>query len=802
MLRNYLLVAWRNLRKNRTFSFINITGLALGITAALLIMLHVKEELSFDREFRNSSRIYRITQQGLGDDTRHWAATSFRLGTTMQQEIPGISSSTRLYRPYPFLVLNYTPATGEPKRFEEKGGYLADSTAINVFDLQFIRGNAQSALSGINAIILTEEMSRKYFGDEDPVGKTLLDDIQKIPFRVTGVVKAMPYNTHLHFDYLLSMSSINQYLDNASLDRKTWNGFYNYVLLDDKHTAKQVESLLPAFTERYFAKPGVATTAPSRQLHLQPISSIHLHSKLEKELSANSDIQYIYIFSIAALFILLVAAVNFVNMSTAQAFHRLKEIGMRKVIGATRSQLIRQFLGESFLIVVLSTALSLFLLYLILPFYNQLTGETLHPLSLLTIQNATILVGLMLLIGLISGSYPAWFVSRFNAIGSLKAKKVPGNSSVNLVRKGLIVFQFAVAVFMIFSTLIVYRQMNLFHNKDVGFDKEQVMAVTVYPEMWKNFGAIANAINEDQHIESWSVVSTLPGDRFSMQSFSPIANAAQQEQFSSRVMYGNDKLLSTLKISLKQGRNFENQFPDIRKNEFLLNETAVAAMKLDNPIGGQFVLDRDTGTVIGVVKDFNFASLHASVEPLVIQYNPYRANYMLVRVKAGVLPAAVSQLETTIKQLSPASVFTYTFMDEKLDLLYSSEARMSTVFKIFAALSLFISCLGLFALSAYAAHLRFKEIGIRKTLGASVSDVVFLLSKDFMLLIVLSTIIALPVGYWIMHSWLDDFAYRVNISADVFLIGAVFAILLGGLTISLQSLKAALVNPVKSLKSE
>lgn len=803
MLKNYFKIAWRHLWKNKAFSAINILGLSLGIVSALLILFHVKEELSYDKGFTKANRIFRVTQEGLGEDTRHWAATSPPLAAAMQEQIPEVESAVRFYRPYPNQVLSYTPAKGEPKRFEEKGGLFADPGAAALFDMPFVRGNSQTALTETNAVVLTEQLAKKYFGDEDPVGKTIRDERNKLLLTVTGVVKPFPFATHLQFDYLLSMNTIGHYQDSASLERRTWNAFYTYVLLNKNRTKAQAEAKLPGFVGTYFAEPGSTRQEimAGRRLNLQPISAIHLHSKLEKELYPNSDITYVYIFSIAALFILLVAAVNFINISTAQAFSRMKEIGLRKVIGGTRGQLIRQFLGESFLITLLSAVLALFLLKWSIPFYNELAEKHFQFRQLFTLSNIGLLLLLIVAIGLLSGLYPAWFVANFNPITSLKGKRLT-SSSVNVIRKGLIVFQFVVAVFMIFSTVTIYRQMRLFHNKNLGFDKEQLLAVTMYDDVWQGLATLTNDMKKNNAVADYSIVSTLPGERFSMQNFAPLSAGNDDDIPGSRILWADDKLLTTLGVPLKAGRNFVNQFPEIRRPEFIMNEAAVKALKLKDPLGQRFVLDRDTGEVVGIIRDFNFASLHSPIEPLVIQYNPYNANYLLVKVKPGKVKEALQFLESDIKRLAPASVFSYAFIDERLDRLYESENRMSVVFKMFAVFVLFISCLGLFGLSAYAARLRVKEVGIRKLLGASTSNVALLLSRNFLALVLVAIVVAWPLAWWAMSRWLDGFAYHINIGVGIFILSGTSAFVVGLLTVSFQAVRAAVVNPVKNLRVE
>jgi putative ABC transport system permease protein len=586
------------------------------------------------------------------------------------------------------------------------------------------------------------------------------------------------------------------------MGNRTWSGFYTYVLLKQPALKKNIDARMPDFMVSYYEPNGETRKEilSTRQLHLQPITDIHLHSKLEKEMYPNSDITYVYIFSIAALFILLIAAVNFINISTALAFNRMKEIGLRKVAGAGRAQLIRQFLGESFLITLLATLLAFVLLQLAIPFYNELASAPFHFGELLTLPNLGLVLLLVALLGVLAGLYPAWFVSRFNPISSLKGKKDTG-SSVHVVRKGLIVFQFVVSVFLIFSTIIIYRQMKLFHQKDLGFDKEQIIAVTMYGDMWEKYGTLMQDMRKNPAISDFSIVSHLPGDRFGMQPFRPLG-VSEDDVPGCRVMWSDEKILSTLKIPLVAGRGFFNQYPAIKQKEFILNEAAVKALHLKDPLGQRVTLNNDTGEVVGVIKNFNFASLHSPIEPLVIQYNPYNAGHLLIKVQPGRIPATLQYLESKLQSLIPGSIFSYTFIDERLNLLYASENRLSRIFKAFAGLAIFISCLGLFGLSAYSARLRIKEVGIRKVLGASVSNVTMLLSKDFMVLVLIATIIAWPLAWYAMHQWLEGFAYRIDINIWVFVLSGILAMLVALATVSYQAVRTALLNPVENLRSE
>jgi putative ABC transport system permease protein len=799
MLKNYLTIALRNLFRHKLNSVLNIIGLSIGLACALLIVVHVKEELSYDRGFSKADRIFRITNENIGDNVRHWAATAPPLGTLMAQDMPEIEQVARFHRPYPDMVLSYAPGTGNPRRFEEKNVFFADQAVIDVFDLKFIQGNPKTALQDVNTIVLTEATARKYFGEENPINKILQDDISNGTFTVSGVVKDFPFATHLQFDFLVSMATRYAYQDKEELNSRGWASFYNYLQLKSPESKKAVEGKMPEFMAKFYQPTGetreqILTT---RQLHLQPLTDIHLHSRLEKEMAPNSDITYVYIFSVAAFLILLLAAVNFINISTAQAFGRLKEIGVRKVVGAGRGQLIRQFIGESLLLTLIATTLAIVLFAIALPFYNELAGKNIRMEQLYTLPNISFVILLTLLTGLISGGYPAWFVASFHPITSLKGKKNTG-WQFSLVRKGLVTFQFVVSVCMIFSTVIIYQQLQYFHSKDVGFDKDQLVAVKMYGKMYEKIGAIMKELGENPAVSNFAMVSTLPGDRFSTDMFTPLNDPDKAVQI--RHMWVNANFLPTFNIELKEGSNFSNL--PLTKTAYILNEAAAQMLNNESPVGSKFVSRGDTSEIVGIVKDFHFASLHTAVEPLVIVHKPFWTNYLLVNIQGGQLPATLQSLEKTFNALSPGSLFTYTFLDEKLNRLYESENRMSRIFQIFAGFAILISCLGLFGLSSYATQLRTKEVGIRKVLGATVPGVVLLLSKDLLKLVLLAMLLAWPLAYWAASRWLENFAYQIEISWQVFAISGMLAFAISLLTVSYQAIKAALLNPVKSLRND
>ncbi|RFS15148.1 ABC transporter permease [Emticicia sp. C21] len=801
MLRNHFKIAFRTLLKDRLNSSLTIMGLALGLACVLLILLHVKDELSYDKGFTSADRIYRINMENIDETNRRWTATSPVLAVEMQKEIPAIQTIARFNRPYPDRVFSYkASSTSEVRQFEEKRGFFADSTVTEMFDLPFIKGNHKTALSQLDAIVLTEDMARKYFGNEDPIGKYIKDDIDNHLLMVTGVIENFSFPTHLSFDYLISMSTIYREPVQDRLKNRTWSGFYNFVMLNKSSTKLGVETKIPDFMVKFYGAIGEKRDKilKSRQIYLQPITDIHLRSHFEKEMGPNSDILYVYIFSIVAVLILLVASVNFVNMATAQAFNRMKEVGVRKVLGARKSELIKQFLGESTLMTLIAAVIALVIFLLALPFYNDLTAKSLSIWTLFTPVNILTMLGIVVFISLVAGMYPAWFISNFEPIKSLKGKKLMG-SSVTFVRKGLIVFQFVVSVFMIFSTIVVYQQMKFFQNKKLGFEQEQVVAVKLYGDLYNKVSTIKNELLKNTSITQIGLTSNLPGDRIGMDRLA--LPEKPKEDISMRLVFGDENLLPVLKIDLKSGRNFLPKTDDAPPT-LIINEAAAKVLNVKDPIGQKLIFWDKTVEIVGVVKDFHFASLHNAIEPLVIVNIPQETTYFLMKVKGENLTKTIQAAQNTVARVSPNSVFSYSFLDEKIEHLYDSEQRVGNIMKVFAVFAIFISCLGLFGLSAYVAQLRTKEIGIRKTLGASITSVVILLSKDFLWLVVIATLLAFPLGWWGMTQWLKEFAYAVEIQWWMFAAAGSSAILIAVLTVSFQSIKAALLNPLKSLKIE
>jgi len=809
MFKNYLRTALRNLGKSKVYTFINISGLAIGIACSLLMFFHIKDELSWDKGFPKSDRIYRITNEGLTDNSRHWAVVSPLHGLEIQRDIPEIELTTRIFYLYT-NILSTIPTDGLPKRFEEKGGFYSDPGTIDMFDLEFLKGDPETSLKEVNTMILTESMARRYFGEDDPIGKTIRNESRRTPYRITGVVADFDFHTHLKFDYLVSMESLYRLMTQQGtqdwLEARGWAHFFTYVLLGENSTLAQAEAKMPAFTVNFY---GEERGTPeeilaSTRLNFQPISHIHLRSHLEQEMGPNSDIAYVYIFSAIAVFLLVIAAVNFVNISTSQAFKRMKEVGVRKVMGANRPQLIRQFLGESFLQTVVSAILALMLFQLVLPLYNSLAGSELDFGLLFLPQNLAVFMAIIVLLSLAAGLYPALFMAGFRPSTSLRSLRNP-SSGASHVRRGLVVFQFVVSIFMIFSTITIYRQVSYFQNKDLGFQKERLLAVKLYGAMQRNAISQTRTLKAEllghSAISHVALTSNLPGERLSVENLRPQGVSDDQQLPSMRYLRVDEDYIETMNITLLDGRSFQGMTRE--SPAFILNESAVAALNLENPVGTMASNFRGINAeIVGVVKDFNFASLHHTVEPLVMDYRIEWGSYLLIKFQNGRTQDVIRFMESKVGDIAPQNIFLYSFVDDELTRLYAGEIQMSDVFKVFSLLAIFISCLGLFGLSAYSAEIRTKEIGVRKVMGASTPQVVALLSKDFTRWVLLANLIAWPLAYFIMQNWLTNFAYRIHISPLTFLLSALLALAVALITVSYQAVRAASANPIDSLRYE
>ena len=802
MIKNYFKIAFRNLLRYKGFSFINIFGLATGMACSLLIFLFVKDETSYDRFHKDSDKIYRVVKDFVNDDgSRLPDATSPPgLSPAMQREIPEVAHATRVF---PNWGANFLIKYGEKKIMEEKLCRV-DSSFFDVFSFPFIHGNATDVFKDLNSIVITESAAKRYFGDENPMGKTLQID-QLGDMMVTGVLKDVPYNSHFHFDFLISTRKFSGNIDG----NWGWYNFYTYVKLKSPANIASLNRKIEDLYKRN-DKDG------KNIFYVQPLTGIHLSSNLKWELEPNSDKLYVYVFTIIAIFIILIAGINYVNLSTAKASVRAKEVGVRKVSGAFRSSLVNQFLIESIITCLIAAALAVIIAQLLLPVVNDLTLKHLtvigNPLVLLYMIMAA------LFLGIVAGFFPAIYLSSFKPILVLKGLKSSEKGTLNL-RRSLVIVQFTISTVLIIGALIISQQMHFIQSAKLGLNKDQVVVV-------KNARFLSRADREAFQNSSLQI----PGVRKVAVSDGVVGGqnwtngmrwkGSQNSQLMNFLSVSYD-FLDALGIQIKEGRNFSSNFPadtmsdgipkgplDQNIGSAILNETAVKDLGIPEPVVGRQVLwdnDGDTMyyvTVVGVAKDFHFTSLRNQIKPFAFVNIPRRVANFTIKLSTDNIKQSIAQLETVWKNFSSDRPFEYNFLDETYAGLYQSETRFQKVFISLVLLGIIIACLGLFGLATFAAQQRVKEIGIRKVLGASVSNLIGLLSKDFLKLVVIALIIAIPIAWFAMNKWLQDFAYRINIHWWVFMIGAIITILIAWITISTQAFKAAAANPVKSLRTE
>ena len=809
MLRNYLKIAWRNLLRNKAFSAINIVGLAIGLACCLLISLFVTDELSYDRFHTNADRIYRVVLRGTlnGEQIRE-ANIMPPVAPTLRATFPEVQETTRLHVGEP------TRFSYQDKAFEEKGFIFADSTFFRVFSFPLIKGDEKTALSRPNTVVITSAIAQKYFGDEDPIGKVLAIKKRQTTYTVTGVLADVPQNSHVHFDLLGSMATLSE----ANQTNWLQSNFFTYVLLPDDFDYRQLETklrpvvvmnMLPPFAKAM----GVSQAELSRKgtalnLYLQPLTDIHLRSDLKPntELEPGGDIRYIYLFGSIALFMLLLACINFMNLSTAGAAKRAKEVGIRKVLGSERSKLVGQFLSESALFTFLSLLLALGLVLIGLPLFNALSGKALNLSPLKTPYVLPTLIGFGLVVSLIAGSYPAFYLSSFRPIAILKGLRI-GSGRLGL-RSGLVVFQFLVSISLIIATTVVYQQLRYSQNIKLGYDKDQVVVLEGTGALGNNETVFRQQLAQDSRVVNASISGFLPNDRYNtgLIAMQPDRMDAQMTRMT---YFGVDnQYIPTLGIKLVAGRNFSVNFRS-DSSGVVINETAARQFGWTNPLEHTLTnpaLPQNgnmarTFRVIGVVKDFHFRSLHERIAPMVMLLTG-NAGSIIVKAKADDTAGLLASLQAQWAAFKTDEPFRYSFLDESYQATYQAELKAGRILALFAGLTIFIACLGLFGLATFTAEQRTKEIGVRKVLGASVTSIVALLSKDFLKLVLIAIVIASPIAWYAMNRWLQDFAYKITIEWWVFALAGLLAVGIALLTVSFQSIKASLMNPVKSLRSE
>ena len=808
MIKNYFKIAWRNFIKYRTISAINLLGLTIGLTSCLLITIYILNELSYDKYNKNADNIYRVTrsfnnQDGVVSLTFGTIAPAF--GFYMPTDFPEIQKMTRL------LDNGITPLRYKEKLFNEKEVFFADENLVDVFTLNVLKGNPHTALVDPNSVMLTEEVAKKYFGDEDPMDKVLLFN-NKINLKVTGVYKAFPSNAHLHPKMLLSFSTLKDPAVMGEEELRTSfgsNSFFTYLLLPPHYDSKKMLARFPAFIDKIMTGKEYGGKQPSTltKLGLQKLTDIHLYSHTDFEVEANGDISRVYIFAAIALFILLIACINYMNLSTARSVLRAKEIGLRKAIGAMSRELIFQFISESVLITWLAAFITLGCLYGALPWLNKISGQQLSPDILMKWQ---VLVPLLLspfIIGTIAGIYPALFMSSMEPVKTLKGLFKAEGKSISF-RKVLVVAQFAISIILIIITVIVFQQLHYVQQKSLGFNKEHVVVIPYNNALTRKFESFRSDLLSNADFKEATRTSRIPTGR--LLDYTDAATLSGDSMVSSvtaiKFVSVDYNFVPTYGITMAAGRNFSKDYSTDTSN-YILNETAVKALGWNavNAVGKDFKYGSVSGHVIGVIKDFHFESMHQLIAPMVLVMFPPRTAYfnnLSVKFSGSNTTKSLAYLESTWKKFIPDIPFEYNFLDENFDRLYESEQRQGTIFTTFACIAIFIASLGLLGLSAFTISQRIKEIGVRKVLGADTSSIVILLSTEFLKLVAIAAIIAFPVAWYSMRNWLKDFAYRVNIQWWVFLLAAVAAMLVVLVTVSFQVIKAAVANPIKSLRSE
>lgn len=790
MFRNYLKFAFRNLKRHKIYSFINIFGLAVGMACAILILLWIQDELSYDRFHENADDIYRVveTWQYSSGEIDYNRVTPGPLAPVLKADYPEIIHSTRFFGGFEKWQL-----TNDKKSYLSPGGAV-DSAFFSIFTFPFVKGNPKTAFSKPHSIVMTEDLAKKIFGDDDPLGETI--QLEYRTFEITGIIENIPRNSHIRFDFLIPCEIF------SSLEEDwTSNNCYTYVLLQKNWSHKELSEKIAGVIKKH-------SPTSIETLYLQPLNQIHLFS-----LEGGGLITYLYIFSAMAFFILLIACINFMNLSTARSAKRFKEVGIKKVVGSSRMQLIKQFLSESILLSFVAFACSVVLVELLLPVINSLLGIQLkmHYSGGLFLS----LIGIAIITGIISGSYPAFFLSSFNPVTVLKGhlsltsfkqwrtrKDSGGFSRSSTLRRILVVTQFSLSIIFIVCAMVVYSQLNFIKKRDLGFNKEQIVHLRMRGEFKQKYEAIKNELLKNSNILSVTATDRTPVMWSNSTDDVNWDGKRADEKIGMGVRMVDYDYIKTFQMEMAQGRFFSKEFLTDATEGFIVNESAVKAMGMKSPIGKRFSLWNRHGKIIGVIKDFHTESLHQEIEPFVLLIWPDWYGRMSIKLKSDNVSSALGFLENKIKEFVPDYPFEYQFLDEEIDNLYKTEQLTGKIIIYITLLAILISCLGLFGLASFTAEQRTKEIGIRKVLGASVSGIVVLLSREFTKWVAIASIIAWPIAYFVMYKWLQNFVYRASISWWTFLLAGVVALAIALLTVSYQSIKAALANPVDSLRYE
>lgn len=807
MWRNYLIVAIRNLRRNKVFSVINILGLAIGLTTCLLIMVYVLDEMSYDKQFKDVDRLYRVA---LESQNAGWSSAPAPMAWALKADMPEVEQTTRLLRLNNMINIVVSNNEGRDERnFNETNAYYVDSTFFNVLSFPFTYGDPSTALDRPNTVVLSATLAGKLFGNANPLGHQVKIDAgdQQTFYTVSGVFQDKDLHTHIPAHLFLSMNSAEVSWVSQIGNWAMQNIFHTYVKLRPGADAAAFEKKLTPFLYRHGGT-DIKATSIARNLVLQPVKDIYLHSDMGNEIGTNGSIKILYVLISIAVFILVIACINFMNLSTARSEHRAREVGVRKVMGAMQGSLIRQFLSESFLLCLLSLFIAMGLTWTLLPVFDTFTGKDLQPWH--EPRLLLVITGLTLFAGLLSGCYPAFYLSSFKPVAVLKGKLIH-HFSATLLRKALVVFQFAISISLILGAIVIGRQMMLFKEQDLGFDKErQIVMPLQTKQSIAGYEALRDELKNSSDIRSVTSGSIYPGipDIFDMLFFAP--GKTGKDFVDIPLCNVNKDYIQTLGLDLLSGRALE---PEWRSDSdaLVLNATAIKQLGFTpaNAIGQKISYQWQGATVmmriVGVVRDFNYESLQTPIKAFGFSNSAFfgdRYGYAIAKIQTADLPAAISHIRNTWKKLNPGTPFNYSFIDQDFNRNYEKEQRTSTLVMYFTGIAILIACLGLFGLTAFAAEQRIKEIGIRKVLGASAVNVTVLLSGDLIRLVGIAILIASPLAGFVMDRWLNNFAYRIHLSWWMFLSAAAGATITAMITVSFQAIKAARTNPIRNLRSE
>ncbi len=802
MIKNYIKIAYRNLLNQKIYSFINISGLAIGITCFILIYLFVSDELSYDKFNSKYDRIYRmieiINTEGQGEES---TSQAIPVAPALLNDYPQYIES--IVRFFNYQQPTITLQEGD-RKFNESRAFFADPTLFKVFDYKLELGNPDNALAAPNSIVLSKEMAKKYFGDESPMGKIIkLQGL--IDAKVTGVFAKLPSQSHIHFDCLISFSTIYS-LNGPNFQSRNfvWNPAWTYILLKKGVKPEQLEREFPNFVNKYYP-PLIKNQVTT---YLQPLIDIHLKSHLDYEIEANSDISIVYIFSIVGFLILIIACINFMNLATARSSKRAREVGMRKVLGAGKNQLIKQFLSESIIISLIAVMISVMLIFLLLPVFNELADKNLSFNILANRGLLLMLVAVGLVVGIAAGIYPAFFLSSTLPITSIKTNAQPKGGSA-LLRKILVVAQFTISLALIIGTFVINKQLKFLQNANTGFDKEQQVIIPLKPSMLQYYESLKNQFLLNSSVMNVTFMNEVLGENHNTHEVNYEGMQPGKWIYLSGLMV-DENFVPAFGLKIIAGRNYSKEFPGDDTMSVIINESMVKKLGWGSPqnaIGKRFNTLGGHEVVIGVVKDFNFVTLKDPIGPFFLsrmrpQFAPFFQKYMAVKIKPGNIKSTINYLDEKWSGIVTQLPFDFSFLNERLNTLYKSQDRLGKLIGYFSILAILIACLGMFALTTYSVERKFKEIGIRKVLGASSPEIVRLLMKEFLVLVIISNIISWPISYLVMNNWLKDFAFRIDFPFWVLIISGLITLFISVLTIGFQSIKAATANPVKSLKYE